>query len=45
MFWTFTLTHMRIRLFRPFTLKEREPIPAAIGISTLIHSVWSAGRD
>ena len=27
------------------TLKEREPTPAAIGISTLIRSVWSTGRD
>jgi DNA-binding transcriptional LysR family regulator len=27
------------------TLKEREPTPAAIGISTLIRSVWSAGQD
>jgi DNA-binding transcriptional LysR family regulator len=27
------------------TLKEREPTPAAIGISTLIRSVWSIGRD
>jgi DNA-binding transcriptional LysR family regulator len=27
------------------TLKEREPSPAAIGISTLIRSVWSAGHD
>jgi hypothetical protein len=26
------------------TLKEREPTPAAIGISTLIRSVWST-RD
>jgi DNA-binding transcriptional LysR family regulator len=27
------------------TLKEREPTPAAIGLSTLIRSIWSAGRD
>jgi hypothetical protein len=27
------------------TLKERKPTPAAIGISTLIRSVWSTGRD
>jgi DNA-binding transcriptional LysR family regulator len=27
------------------TLKEREPTPAAIGISTLIRSIWSTGRD
>ena len=27
------------------TLKEREPTPAAIGISTLIRSVWSTGRN
>jgi DNA-binding transcriptional LysR family regulator len=27
------------------TLKEREPTPAAIGISTLIRSVWPAGQD
>jgi DNA-binding transcriptional LysR family regulator len=27
------------------TLKEREPTPAAIGISTLIRSAWSKGRD
>jgi hypothetical protein len=27
------------------TLKEREPTPAAIGISTLIRSVWPTGRD
>jgi DNA-binding transcriptional LysR family regulator len=27
------------------TLKEREPTPAAIGISTLILSAWSIGRD
>jgi DNA-binding transcriptional LysR family regulator len=27
------------------TLKEREPTPVAIGISTLIRSVWSTGRD
>jgi hypothetical protein len=27
------------------TLKEREPTPAAIGISTLIRSVWSTVRD
>jgi DNA-binding transcriptional LysR family regulator len=27
------------------TLKEREPTPAAIGISTLIRSVWSTDRD
>jgi DNA-binding transcriptional LysR family regulator len=27
------------------TLKEREPTPAAIGISTLIRSVWSTSRD
>jgi hypothetical protein len=27
------------------TLKEREPTPAATGISTLIRSVWSTGRD
>jgi DNA-binding transcriptional LysR family regulator len=27
------------------TLKEREPTPAAIGISTLIRSIWSVGRD
>jgi hypothetical protein len=39
------LTPMRIRLFRLITLKEREPTPAAIGISTLIRSVWSTGRD
>jgi DNA-binding transcriptional LysR family regulator len=27
------------------TLKEREPTPSAIGISTLIRSVWPTGRD
>jgi DNA-binding transcriptional LysR family regulator len=27
------------------TLKEREPTPAAIGLSMLIRSIWSAGRD
>jgi DNA-binding transcriptional LysR family regulator len=27
------------------TLKEREPTPAAIGISTLIRSVWPTSRD
>ena len=27
------------------TLKGREPTPAAIGISTLIRSIWSTGRD
>jgi hypothetical protein len=27
------------------TLKEREPTPAAIGISTVIRSVWPTGRD
>jgi len=27
------------------TLKEREPTPAAIGISTLIRSIWSTSRD
>jgi hypothetical protein len=27
------------------TFKEREPTPTAIGISTLIRSVWSTGRD
>ena len=27
------------------TLKEREPTPAAIGISTVIRSVWSTGQD
>ena len=27
------------------TLKEREPTPAAIGLSTLIRSIWSEARD
>ena len=27
------------------TLKEREPTPAAIGLSMLIRSIWSVGRD
>jgi DNA-binding transcriptional LysR family regulator len=27
------------------TLKGREPTPAAIGISTLIRSIWSTSRD
>jgi hypothetical protein len=27
------------------TLKEREPTPAAYGISTSIRPVWSTGED
>ena len=27
------------------TLKEREPTPAAIGITKLIRSAWSTGQD
>jgi hypothetical protein len=27
------------------TLKEREPTPASVGISTPIHAVWSTGLD